>query len=112
MAKKRVIQRKDRNAPVKQTRATKTVVPRSNKYVIPKGMVYSQTENFVLIEFSYLKKKGIFDFDPQKFQEAAKMFRKVIVARVTPEYWMVDKATAFDASGNKHLELEALQKSS
>ena len=111
MAKKRVIQRKDRNAPVKQTRATKTVVPRSNKYVIPKGMVYSQTENFVIIESSYLMKKGTFDFDPQKFQEAAKKFPgKVIVARVTPKNWWIDKATAFDASGNKHPGLEAIQK--
>lgn len=111
MAKKRVIQRKDRNAPVEQTRATKTVVPRSNKNVIPKGMVYSQTENFVIIESSYLMKKGTFDFDPQKFQEAAKKFPgKVIVARVTRQNWWVDKATAFDASGNKHPGLEAIQK--
>lgn len=111
MAKKRVIQRKDRNAPVEQTRATKTVVPRSNKYVIPKGMIYSQTENFVIIESSYLMKKGTFDFDPQKFQEAAKMFPgKVIAARVTQQNWWIDKATAFDASGNKHPGLEAIQK--
>lgn len=110
MAKKRVIQRKDRNAPVEQTRATKTVVPRSNKYVTQKGMIYSQTENFVVIESSYLMKKGTFDFDPQKFQEAAKKFPgKVIVARVTRQNWWVDKATAFDASGNKHPGLEAIQ---
>jgi hypothetical protein len=111
MAKKRVIQRKDRNAPVEQTRATKTVVPRSNKYVTQKGMIYSQTENFVVIESSYLMKKGTFDFDPQKFQEAAKKFPgKVIAARVTQTNWWIDKTTAFDASGNKHPGLEAIQK--
>lgn len=111
MAKKRVIRRKDRNAPVEQTRATKTVVPRSNKYVIPKGMIYSQTENFVVIESSYLMKKGILDFDPQKFQEAAKKFPgKVVAARVTQQNWWIDKTTAFDASGNKHPGLEAIQK--
>jgi hypothetical protein len=110
MAKKRVIQRKDRNAPVEQTRATKTVVPRSNKYVTQKGMIYSQTENFVVIESSYLMKKGTFDFDPQKFQEAAKKFPgKVIAARVTQTNWWIDKTTAFDASGNKHPGLEAIQ---
>ncbi len=111
MAKKRVIQRKDRNAPVEQTRATKTFVPRSNKYVNQKGVIYSQTENFVVIESSYLMKKGTFDFDPQKFQEAAKKFPgKVIAARVTQQNWWIDKTTAFDASGNKHPGLEAIQK--
>lgn len=110
MAKKEVIQRKYRNAPV-ETRANKTVVLRSNKYAKQKGVIYSQTDNFVVIESSYLMKKGTFDFDPQKFQEAAKKFPgKVVAARVTQQNWWIDKTTAFDASGNKHPGLEAIQK--
>ena len=65
----------------------------------------------MVIESSYLMKKGTFDFDPQKFQEAAKKFPgKVIAARVTQQNWWIDKTTAFDASGNKHPGLEAIQK--
>lgn len=85
MAKKEVIQRKDRNAPVKQTRANKTVVPRANKPATPKWNIVKSTDDFVLLKSQSLFKDDFPQFDPLKFHQALRDFPGKVIGADSPK---------------------------